>query len=89
MTVRMYAGRKGIALDRVSVRLSHEKIHAEDCETCETKEGRIDRIERELHLEGTLSPEEQEALLRIANRCPVHRTLGSEVNIVSNLKTAS
>jgi putative redox protein len=81
MTLRMYATRKKLDLDRVSVRLKHEKIHAEDCEHCETREGRIDRIERSLELVGDLSEAERNDLLRIADRCPVHRTLHSEIDI--------
>ncbi len=82
MTMRLYADRKKIPLDRATVRLRHEKIHAEDCAECETKEGKIDRIERQITLEGDLTDENRAALLRIADRCPVHRTLHSEVKIV-------
>lgn len=79
MTVRLYADRKGWPLERVEVTLSHSKIHAEDCADCETKSGRLDRIERELHLRGDLSDEQRARLLEIADKCPVHRTLESEV----------
>lgn len=85
MTLRVYARGKGIPLDRVTVRLKHEKIHARDCENCETREGRIDRIERKIELEGDLLPEQRQRLLEIANRCPVHRTLESEVLIETHL----
>ncbi|MDX1433941.1 MAG: alpha/beta fold hydrolase [Gammaproteobacteria bacterium] len=85
MTMRMYAERKGIGLEQVTVRLRHEKIHAEDCAHCETREGRIDRIERTLEMSGTLGDEEREALARIADRCPVHRTLHSEIDIVTTV----
>jgi putative redox protein len=85
MTVRIYAERKGIALDEVAVRLVHDKIHAADCEHCETQEGRLDRIERHLTLDGDLSAEDRESLLRIADRCPVHRTLHSVVDIQTRL----
>lgn len=88
MTLRMYAGRKKLNLGNVSVRLSHDKIHAEDCEHCETREGRIDRIERRLELGGQLSDDERNDLLRIADRCPVHRTLKSEIDIQTKLDTA-
>ena len=83
MTMRLYADRKKIPLDRATVRLRHEKIHAEDCADCETKEGKIDRIERRITLEGDMSDHDRAALLRIADRCPVHRTLHGEIQIVS------
>jgi putative redox protein len=82
MTMRMYARRKELPLERVTVRLRHEKIHARDCEECETREGKIDRIEREIAIEGPeLDPAQRARLLEIADRCPVHRTLHSEVRI--------
>jgi putative redox protein len=87
MTVRMYATRKKLHLARVAVRLKHDKIHAEDCEHCETREGRIDRIERSLELAGDLSDDQRNDLLRIADRCPVHRTLHSEMDIQTRLET--
>src|SRR3546814_115203 len=71
MTLRLYAERKGIALERTRVTLSHEKIHAEDCATCETKEGKIDRIRRVIEMTGALSGEERRRLLEIADKCPV------------------
>lgn len=83
MTLRMYAERKKLALDRVIVRLRHEKIHAADCADCETKEGRLDRIERTITLEGDLDAETRARLLEIADKCPVHRTLESEIDIVT------
>ena len=81
MTLRLYAERKSLPLDRVTVRLSHSKVHAADCETCETKEGMLDRIERAITLEGELDDEQRERLLEIADKCPVHRTLTSEIEI--------
>jgi uncharacterized OsmC-like protein len=81
MTIGLYARRKGWPLESVKVTLRHSKIHATDCEECETKEGKIDRIEREIHLAGTLTPEQHAKLLEIADKCPVHRTLISEINI--------
>ena len=81
MTVRMYAQRKGWPLDNVSVTLRHEKIHAKDCEDCETKEGKIDRIDREIVLRGQLDGEQRSRLIEIADRCPVHRSLHSEVKV--------
>jgi putative redox protein len=81
MTLRLYAERKKLPLDRVTVRLSHAKVHAADCETCETKEGMIDRIERAITIEGTLDEAERARLLEIADKCPAHRTLTSEIEI--------
>ncbi len=85
ITLRMYADLKGIPLERASVELKHEKIHAADCADCETKEGRIDRIERLIYLEGNLDDAQRQKLLEIANKCPVHRTLHSEVYIPTKL----
>jgi len=85
MTLRLYARRKQWPLQRARVSLRHEKIHAEDCTDCETREGRIDHIEREITLEGPLDAEQRAALLAIADRCPVHRTLHAEVKIDSRL----
>lgn len=79
MTVRMYANRKQWPLERVRVRLRHEKIHARDCEACETETGKIDHIESEIALEGPLDDTQRARLMEIADRCPVHRTLHSEV----------
>ena len=85
MTVRMYADRKGWPLESVTVRLSHHRIHARDCQECETKDGRIDYISRDLELMGTLDASQLARLLEIAARCPVHQTLTSEVVIDTNL----
>ncbi len=85
MTLSMYARRKQWPLERVTVRLRHGRIHAQDCAECETKEGMLDRIEREISLTGPLDAEQRERLLAIANRCPVHRTLVSEVDIRTRL----
>jgi putative redox protein len=79
MTLRLYADRKKLPLERVTVKLSHEKIHAEDCESCETREGMLDRIDREITLDGDLDEAVRARLLEIADKCPVHRTLQSEV----------
>ncbi len=73
------------AAARVTVRLRHEKIHAADCERCETREGRIDRIECSVELQGELQPEQCQRLFEIAGRCPVHRTLESEILIETRL----
>ena len=88
MTLALYARRKGWPLANVTVRLEHARIHAADCAECETKEGRIDRIEREIVLEGALSEEQRARLLEIAERCPVHRTLVSEIDIRTRLAVA-
>ena len=81
MTLRLYAERKAVPLDRVTVRLGHSRIHAVDCENCETKEGMIDRIDRVITLAGDLNEEQRIRLIEIADKCPVHRTLTSEIDI--------
>jgi putative redox protein len=81
MTLRLYADLKKLPLTRVSVRLSHNKIHAEDCEKCETVEGMVDHIDRAITLEGELDAEQRQRLMEIADKCPVHRTLESEIDI--------
>lgn len=85
MTLRLYADLKQIPLRHVRVRLSHRKIHVQDCADCQTREGKVDEIERLITLEGELSAEQRQRLLDIANRCPVHRTLTSEIRIHSRL----
>ena len=85
ITLRMYADRKSWPLEEIVVRLSHAKIHASHCETCETAEGKVDRIEREIELIGELSREQRARLLEIADRCPVHRTLHSEILVETRL----
>ncbi|HLJ13697.1 MAG TPA: OsmC family protein [Bryobacteraceae bacterium] len=81
MTVAMYARRKAWPLQEVTVYLRHSRIHATDCADCETKDGLLDRIERDIHFDGPLSDEQRSKLIEIANKCPVHRTLTSEVDI--------
>jgi putative redox protein len=83
MTISLYARRKEWPLRSVTVHLRHSKIHASDCADCETKVGRLDRIEREIVLTGELSDEQRAQLMGIADKCPVHRTLTSEISIVS------
>jgi len=85
MTISLYARRKNWPLESVRVELRHSKIHAEDCVDCETKEGRLDRIERDVVLVGTLDEAQRSRLLEIANKCPVHRTLTSEIDIRTRL----
>ena len=84
MTVGLYARRKQWPLENITVSLRHSRIHAKDCEECDTKEGMLDRIETEIELTGSLSAEQQAKLMEIAAKCPVHRTLKSEINIRLN-----
>jgi putative redox protein len=86
MTVRMYANRKGWPLKHVRVTLRHSRIHAEDCAECETTSGWIDHIDRDIELAGNLDATQRQRLLDIANRCPVHQTLTSEVHIATSLR---
>ena len=81
MTVALYARRKEWPLAEVTVRLEHSRIHALDCAECDTKAGRLDRIEWSPQLRGDLTAEQRGRLLEIAQMCPVHRTLRSEVHI--------
>ena len=81
MTLRLYADRKQIPLQRVEVRLRHFRVYASDCAECETKEGMVDHIDREISLDGDLSADQRAKLMEIADKCPVHRTLTSEINI--------
>ena len=85
MTLRMYANRKGWPLEQVRVTLRHSRIHAEDCAQCETTNGLIDHIDRDIELVGGLDDTQRQRLLGIANRCPVHQTLTSEVDIATSL----
>jgi putative redox protein len=81
MTVALYARRKGWPLNGVTVRLSHSRIHAADCAECETKAGRLDRVAWSLQFDGDLDDAQRTRLLEIAQMCPIHRTLRSEVHI--------
>ena len=85
MTIRLYADHKQIPLESVSVELKHDKVHAADCAECETRDGKIDRIERVLTLQGPLDDAQRAKLLEISNKCPVHRTLESEIWIPTSL----
>ncbi len=87
MTMRMYARRKGWDYGTSTVTVTHERIHARDCEECETTEGQLDRLHRVITLDAALSDEQREALLRIADKCPVHRTLTHEVSITTDVTT--
>ena len=85
MTLRLYAERKALPLEEVTVALDHGKIHAADCAECETREGMLDRIERSITLEGELDAAARARLMEIADKCPVHRTLTSEIDIHTSL----
>jgi uncharacterized OsmC-like protein len=87
MTIGLYARRKQYPLDNITVSLWHSRIHAKDCEECETKEGMLDRIDVAIELTGSLTAEHHARLMEIAAKCPVHRTLTSEINI--RLRAAS
>jgi putative redox protein len=83
MTMRLYADRKSLPLERATVTLSHSKIHAQDCAECETREGMLDQINVAIGLEGALDAEQCKRILEIADKCPVHRTLTSEIRILT------
>jgi len=85
MTIALYARRKGWPLTGVTVRLRHSRIHADDCAECETQQGMLDRIESEIAVAGEFTEEQRTRLLEIANKCPVHRTLTSEIHIRTTL----
>ena len=86
MTIAMYARRKQWPLQHVTVHLRHSRVHAEDCAQCETAPKKLDRIEREIDLRGELSDDQRTRLLSIAERCPVHVTLTSEIDIRTRLR---
>jgi putative redox protein len=86
MTVRMYANRKDWPLEQVRVTLRHSRIHAKDCAECETKVGFVDHIDRDIEFVGDLDDDQRQRLLQIAERCPVHQTLTSEVRVSTTLR---
>ncbi|MFP4090521.1 MAG: alpha/beta fold hydrolase [Cyclobacteriaceae bacterium] len=86
MTLRMYADHKKWPLNEVRVHLQHKKIHAQDCDSCEKNENKIDQIERTIELEGDLNEDQKKRLMEIADKCPVHRTLSSAVEVKSVLR---
>ena len=88
MTLRMYASLKQLPLQQVRVRLYHQKVYAQDCADCPTQERKLDQITREIVLVGELSEAQRQRLLEIAERCPVHRTLSSQISIRSSLAAA-
>jgi uncharacterized OsmC-like protein/pimeloyl-ACP methyl ester carboxylesterase len=83
MTMRLYADHKSLPVERITVTLKHAKIHAQDCAECETREGMLDQIDRVIAIEGALEPEQHKKLMEIADKCPVHRTLTSEIRILT------
>jgi putative redox protein len=89
MTVSMYARRKQWPLTSVTVRLSHSRVHADDCAVCDAEEAMLTVIDRELEFDGPLSGEQRERLLAIANRCPVHLTLTSRIDIRTTVRAAT
>lgn len=86
MTIAFYARQRKWPLQEVVISLWHSRIHAADCAECETREGKIDRIEREIQLIGPLTAEQRSKLMEMADKCPVHRTLTSEINIKTKEK---
>lgn len=86
MTLRMYADRKQWPLEHVEVALRHSRIHAKDCAKCEAASGQLDHLEREIELVGELDEEQRQRLLEIADKCPVHRTLRSEITTETRLR---
>lgn len=87
MTLRMYADRKNWPLEAVTVSLLHRKVHAADCESCATEKGKLDRIKRQIEILGPLDADQRQRLMEIADRCPVHRTLHSEIDVVTTEKS--
>jgi putative redox protein len=85
MTIGFYARKRRWPLEKITVSLRHSRIHAADCEECETKEGKIDRIELDIQLTGSLTDEQRAKLIEMAGKCPVHQTLTSEINIKTRL----
>jgi len=87
VTMRMYANRKGWPLGKITVILSHRKVHPEDCEHCEEENAKLDRIEKQIILEGDLTPEQKARIKGIGDKCPVHKTLMAGVSVYSELIT--
>jgi putative redox protein len=87
MTVGLYARKKKWPLETITVSLRHARIHAQDCADCETKQGMLDRIDLDVQLTGPLTPDQHASLMDIAAKCPVHRTLKSEIDIRLREKT--
>lgn len=87
MTIGLFARKKQFPLESITVSLRHSRIHAKDCEECETKEGMLDRIDVAIELTGTLTADQHSRLMAIAAKCPVHRTLKSEIDIRLNSRS--
>ncbi|MDY6971200.1 MAG: OsmC family protein [Thermodesulfobacteriota bacterium] len=85
MTILSYARRKDMPLEGIQIKLTHEKVHAADCESCMTREGKLDQITKTIYFQGQLSDEEKETLMGIARRCPVHKTLTTENIVIDRL----
>ena len=85
ITLRMYAKRKGLKLERVGVRTAYRKIHAEVCDECPGDEGYIDVIERDIELIGNLTAEERDKLVTIADKCPVHQIMHMDTHVRTRL----
>lgn len=86
MTLKMYASRKGLDLQSISVRVKHGKVHAKDCGDCESTAGKVDEFRRQISFEGNLTDAQTRRLLEIADMCPVHRTLEGEIKIRTQLE---
>jgi uncharacterized OsmC-like protein len=84
MTIGLYARKKRMPLENITVSLRHSRIHARDCEECETKDGMLDRIDLDIELTGSLTADQHSNLMAVAAKCPVHRTLESEIDIRLN-----
>jgi putative redox protein len=84
MTIGLYARKTRMPLEHITVSLRHSRVHAKDCEACETKEGMLDRIDLDIELTGSLTDDQHSRLMAVAAKCPVHRTLESEIDIRMN-----
>ena len=85
MTLRMYVKKKGWSVGRISVLVTHDRVHAQDCADCDEKDARLDRITRSIRIEADLDDERRQKLLEIANKCPVHRTQTSKITLETRL----
>jgi putative redox protein len=83
MTIRMYADRRGWPLEGVTVRLTHSRLHAQDCQQCDAEDVGMDMLTRSIELSGELTEEQRARLQRVADRCPVGQTLARGVSVVA------